>query len=267
MHLLNDQFWISRHYKDQNPAAILRHVIQQIIAEFSHSQRLDYQAYAKSELYKKNIGILSVLRQFNPAEDIASTAGRTAFWLNTYNLLAINIVTKFYHVASTKDIADYFNEYGFKVSDLEFSLDIIEHGILRNNAPRYLRLSRILPKNDARLLQKVPLDPRIHFALYSAAISSPKLRVYDEDNFDQSLDVATSEHLYQQVNFTPTTQEVFLPKALDWYSKDFGGKADIRQFVLAKIGKRLSPEKVSLLKNGTVRFSDFDWSLNQYSNH
>ena len=130
-----------------------------------------------------------------------------------------------------------------------YSLDDIEHGILRSNMMHPTSGAVAFKTGDERLSLAVPLaefDPRIHFALVCGAQSCPPIRVYKGDNIAKGLSMATSTYLNQviQVDLAaePAAAEaagqgepgggcrgggkgkvhaVRLPKVCCWYFADF----------------------------------------------
>ncbi len=99
----------------------------------------------------------------------------------------------------------FFKKYKYLVGGLVYSLEDIEHGILRKNDNFNTSLLSLISfyfkgrgngtrflKNDPRrkfILEEV--DPRIHFALNCGAKSCPPILVYEEDDLDAELDIAT----------------------------------------------------------------------------
>ena len=262
--VLNDRFWVSRGFKDKNPAGLLPKFIHQIATGFGDSgtNLLDYTGYAKSSSRKQINDFLPALAAFDPSSGIKTDNGKLAFWLNVYNILVIDIVSRFSGENSMRDVEGFFTDYGYKIADAEFSLDIIEHGILRSNKAKYRSFTGLLSRRDSRLDQKLELDPRLHFALHVASISSPKLKAFAEADLDSDLDRASTEYLSQQVVFDDVKNQVYLPKIFDWYSKDFGGKSDARKFAMTQLGHSFDESKLAAVLSAKVRYLEYDWNLN-----
>ena len=77
-----------------------------------------------------------------------------------------------------------------------YSLDAIEHGVLRLNARPPYRLRRLLAAGDPRR-DAAPsrLDPRVHFALNCGAVSCPPIRAYEADGLDPELEATTRRYI------------------------------------------------------------------------
>ncbi|MSO41432.1 MAG: DUF547 domain-containing protein [Solirubrobacterales bacterium] len=79
-----------------------------------------------------------------------------------------------------------FRTAGYTIGDEDHPLDVIEHGLLRDNRrPRY-SARRTLASGDRRL-EGAPkgLDPRVHFAVNCGARSCPPVRPYSAASVDR----------------------------------------------------------------------------------
>jgi hypothetical protein len=94
---------------------------------------------------------------------------------------------------SIREVRGFFRRADYRAGGRRFSSELIEHGILRGNRPPLRHVEAPLEPGDHRAdLSIEPLDPRIHFALNSAARSCPPLRVYSAGAIEQELDVAAA---------------------------------------------------------------------------
>merc|ERR1712004_633993 len=113
----------------------------------------------------------------------------------------------------------------YNIGGLVYSLDDIEHGVLRANkghpAAKKAQFSNDDPRSNVSLTS---LDPRIHFALNCGAKSCPPIRIYKEDRLDSQLDTASKSFLQQEVKVTQgqTDARVETSRLLLWYGADFG---------------------------------------------
>eukprot|EP00966_Prymnesium_polylepis_P276217 6381421-Prymnesium_polylepis.1 len=80
----------------------------------------------------------------------------------------------------------------YKLAGLRFSLDDIEHGILRcNTPPPGADAPPFSAADDARApLALQQLDPRVHFALNCGARSCPPIKVFSAGRIDEELGLA-----------------------------------------------------------------------------
>ena len=88
-----------------------------------------------------------------------------------------------------------WSEFAYNVGGLLFSLDEIEHGVLRCNRghPKDKKPMFGLTENDPRMkLMLTKFDARIHFALNCGANSCPPIRIYQADRLNAQVGIAIS---------------------------------------------------------------------------
>lgn len=136
------------------------------------------------------------------------------------------------------------------------SPNAIEHGILRRSALvlglGYLR--NPAPRRFERLHRVERLDPRVHFALNCGARSCPPLAAYDPDGLDAQLDAAARSYLASETVFVDGGQTVQVPRLLQWYLGDFGGRAGILRQLL-RYGV-VEPDHAP-----RITFGAYEWTL------
>ena len=153
---------------------------------------------------------------------------KKAFWINCYNAF-FQILRKEKNLIRPK----IYTEQLITIANNKFSLDDIEHGILR----RYrLKISMgYLPNLFASgLIKKLAvseLDYRIHFALNCGAKSCPPIAFYTNQNLDQQLELATRSFLESETKVFKDTKEIHITKLFQWYLADFGGKRGIQKIL------------------------------------
>lgn len=178
-------------------------------------------------------------------------ARRTAFWLNTYNSLLRARIRNAPLKGSVLRERRLFREVSVEVGGLSYSLDVIEHGLLRLNRRRPFGLRPLLDDGDPRLAAGPrALDPRIHFALNCGARSCPPVREYDAEGVDEQLEAATQGYLQAETDIDTEAGTVALPGLMRLYRRDFG---DPYGFA----AERLPELRGRRLKVGWTRF---DWS-------
>ena len=142
-----------------------------------------------------------------------------------------------------------------------FSLDQIEHGLLRGNRRPPFGLRRTLAQGDRRLLAApAQPDPRVHFALNCGARSCPPVRVYTTD-VDTELGEVTRAYLAAETAQDPARRMLVLPGLMKLYRRDFGKRDAIIRFAAAHL-----PESGWIEEAGgdlRLRFSRFDWRMAQ----
>lgn len=165
-----------------------------------------------------------------------------AYWINTYNVLTIDLITRTGEQESIRNLGTVFKtpwkRYKWTIAGKEVSLDDIEHKIIRKEG-----------------------DARIHFAVNCAAKSCPDLRMeaYRGSKLDVQLDQQT------RITFNNKTKGYILEggnvvrvsKVMDWFGEDFND-GDLNSW--------LTTYKPDAVNSGTeVKFLDYDWSLNKQS--
>lgn len=222
----------------------------------------DYAALAASPERGRIAAGLAELESFDPKR--IHIPAQTAFWLNVFNAAVLRDAPELALAGGVREVEAFFGRARLKVGGLGYSLDDIEHGLLRGNVPKFGSRRAPMRRDDPRLAH-TPLayDERMHFAMYSAARSSPALRVFDGGKLDAQLEAATEEYLRRHVRVEDEGALVVLPRQFHWYAVDFGGAQSALVFALA----RLDDEVVDLVdrRRGRVklRYTQFDWTLNQ----
>jgi len=232
--------------------------------------RVDYERLARSQVLDEFRPLAAALRNFDPGE-LATDLERRAFWINIYNALLIHGVLAYREAKSLLKIRGAFERIAYVIGGYRYSLDDIEHGILRGNRAHFLipglRFSRRDPRREYALAH---VDPRIHFALVCGASSCPPIGIYQAENLDHQLDLAAGNFIQNgglQINRNEGA--VALSRIFQWYSPDFGGKwmgLGSRTPVLRYIARFLADvERDYVLTHADrlrVGYQHYDWALN-----
>lgn len=223
----------------------------------------DYAGLRRSPEREALAGALAGLEDFDPRR--AAIAGPIGFWLNAYNACALLAALEAAPGQDVHRVERLFERARVCVGGLAYSLDDIEHGLLRGNVHKHGRLFGPLAKDDPRLsFTPLIFDERIHFALYSACRSTPALRVYHPGRLETELEDATREYLRRGVRVESEGAVIVAPQQLHWYARDFGGESGALAFVLERLEDDAAIELIDR-RQGRVklRYADFDWTLNQ----
>lgn len=150
---------------------------------------------------------------------LVSDEEKTAFWINVYNGM-INYAMILYEVKqSMKDDPLFFKHLLFKIGALSFSLDDIEHGILRRNARNHIET------HDPKLAYTVTaIDYRIHFALNCGAHSCPAIAFYTVTSLKEELVIAETSFVSQEFIIDDENQSISCSSLFEWYKTDFGNQ-------------------------------------------
>lgn len=205
--------------------------------------RVDYRSLDRSQDWDR------LVRQVRAAKPSSLTRDqKLAFWINAYNILAIELVREHYPIDGIKRIGSFFSPvWDRQVASIEgrtISLGTIEHKILR--------------KMD---------EPRIHAAIVCASVSCPPLArtPFRAATLDADLSAAMRSWLASREKGIAIDREngvVRLSKVFDWFEADF----ESRGGVLPTIARYLEADDAAWLrgpgKDASIRYFDYDWSLN-----
>ena len=158
--------------------------------------------------------LITTLKNF-PASEIESNEQQIAFYLNAYNILAINMVSKNWPLKKINSLGGMFESVWDKsagVIDGEIvTLGEVEHEILRKFG-----------------------EPRVHFAMNCASMSCPNLRTeaYRADKLDAQLDNQVTTFLNQERKGTHRKgNTLYVSKIFKWFAADFTSHGGVDEFI------------------------------------
>lgn len=222
----------------------------------------DFTALAASQERARLAECLEALGAFQPGR--VRIPAQSAFWVNIFNAAVLRDSTELAQAQGVRGVEGFFERTRLTVGGQGFSLDDIEHGMLRGNVPKYGKFGTPMKRSDPRLAH-VPLafDERIHFGLYSACRSSPPLRVLHGERADAELEAAARDYVRGTVRLKDDGARMKVPRIFRWYRDDFGGERGVLDFVVA----HLDDADVELIdqRRGKVRieYLEFDWTLSR----
>jgi len=225
--------------------------------------QVDYVKLRGSPTFAEMKATSALLQAIDPSE-MGDDATRIAFWINLYNVLAIHGVLALGIRESVMEIPSFFGVVAYRVSDFVLTLDEIENGILRRNAPHPATGSRLFDVDDPRLaLCPSQVDPRIHAALVCASTSCPPVAFYEASKLDEQLDLATLNYIASDVEVDDAERVVRIPITFRYYQSDFGRIEGVCIFLL-KYAR--DAQRAALLAAFDADFEldyhRYDWSLN-----
>jgi len=237
-------------------------------AKFIDAERgaIRYKSIRGSEEFERYKDLTRGLRSFD-LRSLKDRGPRLAFWTNIYNTAVIHGVIELELERSVKEYPGFFDRITYEIGGFRFSLNEMEHGLLRGNRRHPYRVLRPFREKDVRLeFAIVPLDPRIHFALVCGARSCPPIGFYEADQIDFQLGLAAMSFINSpQVKILPEEKTVFISMIFKWYKIDFGGSDRALLDTLLNYldeGK----DKAFLEENRNqirIRYQPYDWNLNQ----
>lgn len=170
------------------------------------------------------------------------------FWINMYNAWYQILV-----VREKKKSPEIFTQKLIPVAGKKFSLDDIEHGILRKYRWKYSKgfLPKFFPGKLIKQLAVSKIDYRIHFALNCGAKSCPPIAFYSYNDIDRQLDLAAKSFLSGETEIDDVKKEVRVTKIMDWFIGDFGGKKGIRRIIKDVLQTNVT--------GFTLKFKPYNW--------
>jgi len=206
--------------------------------------RVDYPAIAASADWKRLVAGLA-------STDLAALHTREqqiAFWVNAYNILAIDLVAAHYPVASIRDIGSLFRPVWKRpagtVGGRAMTLDEIEHGIIRPFG-----------------------DPRTHAVVVCASTSCPQLprEPLSAARLDAQLDAAVRAWLDDSgkgLRIDRAANTIHLSKIFDWFEGDFAKAGGVPSFV-ARYAPEADREWLRAhAAAAKIEYFDYDWAVN-----
>jgi hypothetical protein len=197
---------------------------------------VDYARLARSPALAEYRSLAPALRDLNIAH-IITRQERLAFWLNLYNALVIDaVVTYGLRLGGSGGrfgVFTFLRRAAYDVGGMRFSCDDIEHGILRGNRGHpFLPGSQFGTLDPRRNGIIDPLDARLHFALNCGTRSCPPIGVYDADQIDAQLTLATRNFLNRETGLDPQSGRLRVPGVFRRRAQDFGGRPGVIAFLL-----------------------------------
>lgn len=232
----------SRDEIDTPKTAFSHEIFNKVLTKHVEKGKVDYaKLKAEPEEFEKYLDLLAAAKPSKMSYNV-----QLAFWINAYNALVIKGVIDHYPTKSVRKVkafGGFFSRLKFHVAGEKYTLDHIEHEILR----------------------KEFVDPRIHFALVCASIGCPPIenRVFLSETIDEQLDAVTKKFITNtdKVRLDKAKRRVYLSKIFKWYKKDFTeGYTGVADFLT----DFLPPEDADFVLEKDVKFHylDYDWSLN-----
>jgi hypothetical protein len=206
--------------------------------------RVDYEALRSSSEWRS---LVDGLATADP-DALASREARLAFWINVYNLLAIDLVVQGRPETSIRDLGSLlrpvWKKRAGRVGGRDVTLKDVEHGILRPMG-----------------------EPRIHVAIVCASTSCPSLRrdPFRAEALDRQLDEQAAEFLANRdkgLRIDRKEEDLRVSRIFDWFEDDFGGQEGVVAFVLRHAPAADRPWLHEHADEVDVVYFDYDWRLN-----
>lgn len=201
---------------------------------------VDYEGFKQDESQLDNYLTYLSNNAPNPAWQDAE---QLAYWINAYNAFTVKLILDHFPIASIKGIGgdvpminSPWDIKFFKLGEVDFDLNTIEHGILRKQFD----------------------EPRIHFAINCASISCPVLRneAYTTEQLEEQLQDQTLIFLLDASKNNLDASPIELSPIFSWFENDFTKGGNLIQYINQFLA-------TPLLAKSQIKYNDYDWGLNQ----
>lgn len=196
--------------------------------------RVDYDGLAKDPAFAS---VVAQIAEF-PLTQLESREEILAFYINTYNILALKMVIDNAPLSSIKDagslIRSVWKRPAGTIGGEPVSLDDIEHGRLRKMN-----------------------EPRIHLAIVCASVSCPDLRMeaYRANQLEAQLEAQCSDFLNNPgKGLRFSGYHAAVSKIFKWFEQDFESAGGVAAFV-----RRYHPLPAAVPVSPSL---DYNWALN-----
>jgi hypothetical protein len=263
--IINSQTASGREPADSIDIA-LRKAIADLQANFFDLEkgRINYSNMRGTPQFNSYVRMAGFLKKYD-LRSLRDRGQRLAFWINLYNTMVVHGVVELGIKQSVKERRGFFDRLKYDIGGYLFSLNDIEHGILRGNRRIPYRFWKAFARNDPRCDFVVsPIDVRMHFTLVCGSQSCPPIGFYTADEIETQLDLAAQSFINsKEVEIIPEERVVRISQIFKWYRADFGSRDDLIRFF---VGYLDDGERKDFLKNNKgrvqIRFNHYDWSLN-----
>ncbi len=212
-------------------------VLKQVKPGLKHETPLalvDYGELKQSGQLEKAYRLIS---QF-PVDSLETRDEKLAFYINTYNILALKMVADHWPLESIKDVGSLFRPVWGKTAGIiggkKVSLDDIEHEMIRPMG-----------------------EPRIHMAIVCASVSCPDLRTkpYTAEKLNLQLDDQAKLFLSNdKKGLWVGSKAIHVSRIFDWFEEDFSKGGGVKSFI-----RQYRPDLPDLEVDADI---DYDWSVN-----
>ena len=247
-------------------AAELKKRLGRLQGAFFNTEKgmVNYKALKHSEEFDRYLHLAGSLNSFN-LELLYNDAEKKAFWINIYNVLIIHGVIEFDIQGSVFEIPNFFGRIGYTIGGFFFTLDDIEHGILRQNRSHPLFPFKPFSVADQRSnLTVASFDYRIHFALFCTSSSCAPIEFYDATLIDRQLDTATKSFINREgIKIDRQSNTLWISSLFQRYREDFGSST--RKIILLLLSSMDEEKRAWTEKNLDsihIRYLPYNWNMN-----
>ncbi len=256
--MVNDWLAVKKDIVEEKPVisntpAIMNRTLHSSNKLVDLSQQFIYAAKT-GEAMEEFLNSLKNIAYKDLVDSLQTDDEKKAFWINIYNGYAQMSLKK--NPDQYKHRAAFYKSAQVNIAGKIFSLDEIEHGILRRSKIKWSLgyLNKLFPGKMEKKLRVDQLDYRVHFALNCGAKSCPPIAFYNPENLNPQLNLATKAYLGGEAHYDSASNILWLPAIMGWFRHDFGGKKN-----MIKISE--SNGVLNAGKHPKVKFKKYDWAL------
>ena len=242
----------------------LRRLILAIYDDFLtvDGKGVDYRGITDSDAFARYEQLTIQLQRVDVTS--LSENEKKSFFINIYNALIIHAYVRVGVPSTFFQRMKFFSNNSYVIGGQLYSLNDIEHGILRCNkrSPSSFYPPFVTSEPRYQIILS-NLDPRIHFALVCGAKGCPPIQTYSSNEIDDQLDSAAKSFLETGLLIKGNT--ITLSKILQWYQPDFGKDTnDMFHYLLPYLSKVKQLALASLMESKEYRivYETYDWSVN-----
>ena len=209
-----------------------------VVSVHVQSGRVDYPALHQDSRFAS---VVAGIADANLTDSNAQQ--RLAFYINAYNVLAIDGILRGLSPRTALGKWRYFYRAKFTVAGERMTLNQLENDLIR-----------------------AMNEPRIHFAIVCASASCPKLQgaAYRAQKLDQQLAAAAGEFINDPTKnrFSLAERSARISKIFKWFAQDFVASAGSVSTYIARYVR--DPEIAAALRRQELvtRYLPYDWTLN-----
>ncbi|WP_052356609.1 DUF547 domain-containing protein [Faecalimicrobium dakarense] len=197
--------------------------VQDLSVEFSVlAKNKKYEWIYSNNLDLEEMDYLYNKLKYIDLDKLVDEDAKKAFYINIYNGLVNYFIIKMRLKDFIPKGKSFFRNQKANIGGYMWSLDDIEHGILRKNK-RPLNSFRLLIKDDDPRKKYIldNEDCRIHFALNCGGKSCPAIRAYTSDNINNELNISEEVFINSEIEIDDVNRTIVTSKLFKWYRKDF----------------------------------------------
>ena len=183
---------------------------------------------------------LFYIRQAKLEKSLNTDDLKKTFWINIYNAFYL------INLKETKQGKEIFNLKRIKIARAIFSLNDIEHGILRKYKFRigYGYITNPFYSDFIKTLAVSKVDYRIHFALRSINLEKKTIDYFDCEEIEKQLTIVTKDFIRLETEFDNESKTIRASDFLLSYLRDFGGKKSVKKLLETVFERDLNEYKL-----------------------